>query len=147
MTKVLLSLLLHYSSSSYGTILISICGVESDFRPNIVNIDDGGLDNHSFGLCQVSYRTAIELLGMKPNSFCTKRIELGKCPLFKPEINLFYAQKYFEYQLKRYNYSVVKAVSAYNAGKAIKSNRKYVQKVLKMQRVVQILKETYSNAD
>lgn len=132
MNSVLLSLLLHLQTTPNGRLLLAICTVESSLRPHVVNIDDGGSNNHSFGLCQVSYRTAVEMLGMPSNRDCVWNLETGRCPLFKPDINLYYAEKYLNYQLKRYNNDIKKAVSAYNAGKAIKSNKNYVRNVLNL---------------
>lgn len=132
MNSVLLSLLLQLQTTPNGRLLLAICTVESSLRPHVVNIGDGGSGNHSFGLCQVSYRTATQMLGMKTDKTCVTRIETGRCPLFKPDINLYYAEKYLNYQLKRYNNDIKKAVSAYNAGKAIKSNKNYVRNVLKL---------------
>lgn len=107
--------------------LIGICSVESDFDIGSINYNDGGLDAHSFGICQVQYTTARDM-GYKLDSKCVGE-HINKCGLLKPEINISLAAKYFKYQLDRYG-NEKRAISAYNAGHAIKSNKRYVDKVI-----------------
>lgn len=105
-------------------ILSSICWVESNHR-NVVNWKDGG--SPSYGPCQIKLETANWMrykykLGSK---------DLTEKDLMKPEISIFYAALYFKYQFKRYD-NLSCAISAYNAGRCIKSNQiTYVSKVIK----------------
>lgn len=96
--------------------LKAICWVESRHNPNIIHKDDGGSD--SYGICQIKLATA-RFMGFK-----------GKAKdLLDPKVNLHYAAKYLKYQKDRYGDNVRKAISAYNAGRYIKANKKYVDKV------------------
>ena len=105
-------------------IMSAICWVESNHR-NVINKDDGG--SPSYGICQIKLSTANWMhfkhkLGDK---------ELTAEDLMKPEVNILYASLYLKYQLNRYD-TLRCAISAYNAGRCIKSNQKtYVKKVLK----------------
>ncbi len=111
------------------SLLAGICGVESNFNPAAINHHDGAPGSHSFGMCQIKYSTA-RMLGLPVSKHCTGQ-HIDKCPLFRPDINAEYAAKYLKEQLIRYNFDERKAVSAYNAGKFINGNRKYVDKVFK----------------
>lgn len=122
-------------------LLTAICKVESNLKPHAVNnLEPKG--GPARGICQVQVGTA-EMFGFKAtatvyNEHFTKR---GKrivtirtidrtSDLYNPYLNAFYAAKYLRKQLERYNGDWVLAVSAYNAGKAIRANRLYVKKVL-----------------
>jgi soluble lytic murein transglycosylase-like protein len=104
-------------------LLSSLCYVESKHNANIVHYNDKGSD--SLGICQIKYTTAKEL-GYKGTP--DKLVK-------DPKTNAFYAGKYLNKQLNKYNnYSC--AIAAYNAGKCrlnkngqIK-NKVYVDKVL-----------------
>jgi soluble lytic murein transglycosylase-like protein len=97
-------------------VLHGVCKTESNGNASAYVQHDGG--SPSFGLCQIKYKTA------KHMGFKGKPKEL-----FDPYVNMFYAAKYLSYQHERYqNWN--KAISAYNAGRYIKSNKKYVTKVL-----------------
>lgn len=98
-------------------ILISICSVESSLNPYTTNFNDGHGNSH--GLCQIQTRTA-RWMGFKG--------EISH--LYNTKINVKYAAKYLRYQLTRYDNNIVKAISAYNAGRYIKNNSQYVNKVL-----------------
>lgn len=112
-------------------LLRAICFVESSFRTKAVNHDDGGADNHSIGLCQVSIETARVLGSLSSREVTHCQALRPNCPLFDPLINAALAARYLRYQLDRYSGDEAKAISAYNAGSAITGNRRYVRKVLK----------------
>ena len=106
----------------YPNLLSSICWVESNHKPEAINIFDNG--SPSFGICQVKLATA---------KWLQKRHKLNDITdkdLMTPEINILYAGLYLTYQLNRYN-NIEQAISAYNAGSHIMSNADYVAKVLK----------------
>ncbi len=79
-------------------------------------MDDVG--SLSYGYCQIKLDTA---------KMFSKKVTGDK--LMVPGINIYLAGKYLQYQLDRYVGCTECAVSAYNAGTAIKSNFKYVNKV------------------
>lgn len=85
-------------------LLASICYVESKHDVNAVHHDDGGAD--SLGICQIKLQTA-RWLGFKGT----------KQQLMVPKNNIYYAGKYLQYNIKRYN-EVTRAVVAYNRGNA-----------------------------
>jgi soluble lytic murein transglycosylase-like protein len=111
-------------ASIFTALLISICTVESGGHKQALNVNDGG--RTSYGYCQVQMRTARHM-GFRGS---VKELWLN------PDLNMYYAGKYLEYQLKRYR-SAEKAIAAYNRGsfKADKNgravNHKYVVKVLR----------------
>lgn len=122
-------------------LLTAICKVESGLKPRAVNnLEPKG--GPARGICQVQLGTA-EMFGFKSHATVyeehfTKR---GKrivkirtidrtSDLYNPYLNAFYASKYLRRQLDRYKGDWVLAVSAYNAGRAIRANRQYVQRVL-----------------
>lgn len=122
---ILVTLLIISSSVQLDTNLMhAVCRVESNCK-NVHNMDDGG--SASYGPMQIKLATAN---WMKFRS----RIEgadLTEEDMKVPEISMLYAAIYLKYQLNRYNGDELKAISAYNAGRAIKSNKSYVDKVLK----------------
>ena len=99
------------------SIMTSLCHVESRHNPAAYVKHDG--NSPSYGLCQIKLATA------KSVGFTGKPQEL-----FDPVINAHYAARYLAKQMTRYHGNVKLAVSAYNAGRAIKSNHKYVKKVM-----------------
>jgi len=105
-------------------LLPSICWVESNYR-NVINEFDGG--SPSYGICQIKLNTAN---WMKEYHKITGPV-LDETDLMEPKINTLYAGLYIKYQLNRYNGDIECAISAYNAGRCIKGNKKYVKKVLK----------------
>lgn len=118
-------------------LVLAICFIESGGDPLALNHRDGkGHNNHSFGLCQVTYQTAIEL-GMNKQESCQQDLRPRhlrtprKCQLFDADRNKEYASLYFQHQMTRYNNNVRKAISAYNAGSYSTKNKDYVKKVLK----------------
>lgn len=96
-------------------IFVSMCWVESNHNPRAVAKNDGGED--SIGLCQLQLSAARDV------GFRGVRTDL-----YNPVVNADYAAKYFRRQLDRYEWNVVDAVIAYNAGRSIKY-RRYVDKV------------------
>jgi len=98
-------------------LLRAICTVESNLNPAAVNQYDGG--SPSYGLCQIKQATA-ELVGYEGEPE----------DLLNPHTNALYAAKYLKRQILRYNHDWIKAISAYNNGKACNYNVKYVNKVL-----------------
>lgn len=112
------------SASFYlpDNLLESVCFVESSNRPHAIHKDDGSQD--SVGLCQLHLSTARQM-GFKGSAKS----------LLRADVNAFYAAKYLSYQINRYNGSIHKAISAYNAGtyrensRGIARNQAYVDKV------------------
>lgn len=100
------------------SLLSALCFVESSHRPSAYVHVDG--NSPSYGLCQIKYETA-KWMGFK-----------GKASeLFNRDTNAYWAARYLSYQMTRYNGNTRQALSGYNAGRAIKSNKKYVNKVIK----------------
>jgi soluble lytic murein transglycosylase-like protein len=106
-------------------LLYAFCTVESRCRAKALNKNDGtkkaraaGIIEHSHGLFQIKLATA-RVLGFKGS---VKE-------LMKPEINTFYAAKLIR-KLHNKHGDILKTISAYNAGRPIKSNKDYVEKVL-----------------
>ena len=109
-------------------LLQAICIVETGLRPNLINVNDGGPGQHSFGICQVRYSTALEL-GFAPNPNCVT-LSSTSCRLLQVGVNINLAAKYLDKQMRRYSGDLEKAISAYNAGSATNRNPRYVAKVL-----------------
>ncbi len=105
--------------------LRAICTVESNLNPDAINVNDGSVGRHSFGICQVQAPTA-ELMGFK-----FKCEEGSVCLLMHPSININIAGLYLQRQLTRYKGDLKKAISSYNAGSWTKKNIAYVNKVMK----------------
>lgn len=99
-------------------LLKGLCFKESSHNPSAYVKNDGG--SPSIGLCQIKAKTARQM------GFKGLTIEL-----FDPFVNANYAAKYLVYQYKRYH-SWKKAVSAFNAGRAITGNKRYVKDVMKL---------------
>ena len=95
-------------------LLLAICKTESHLNPSATNFNDGQ-GRHSHGLCQVQTRTARYMGYRGPVK-----------DLYNPYINAQYAAKYLKYQLDRYGGNWRKAVAAYNAGRAVKREGKFV---------------------
>ena len=117
-----LIVLLTTISAQYGIphgLLNSVCFIESGRNPAAINYNDG--DGHSIGLCQIKLKTA---------RFMRYRgTEKG---LFDPKVNIEYAAKYLQYQIKRYKGDTQKALVAYNRGNANGLTRSsYSDKVIK----------------
>lgn len=94
-----------------------VCFKESSLNPNAYVHNDGG--SPSIGLCQIKQTTA-KSMGFR-----------GRESLLRdPYINAFFSAKYLAYQIKRYKGNVRKALSAYNAGRAITSNGHYVTSIM-----------------
>lgn len=122
-------------------LLEAVCRVESDLDPLSLEINDGGPGNHSFGICQISHRTASEVLKFKVQPACLRRKNLVRshrsaaiCSLYDPATNIELAATYLSMQYSRYSKDADKATAAYNAGSAIYRhkeliNREYVNKV------------------
>jgi len=97
-------------------LLSSLCFVESHHNIHALAAQDGG--SPSYGICQVKLRTA-RALGY-----------VGRAAgLMDLETNALYASMYLATQKKRFG-SWERAVSAFNAGHPIKSNRQYVRRVM-----------------
>lgn len=98
-------------------LLPAICYVESNHKVEQIHKNDG--NSHSYGVCQVKLETA-RSLGFKGTPE----------ELMKPNRNIYYAAKYLQHQLKRYNGNTEKAIIAYNRGSAgIFTNTKYSRRV------------------
>lgn len=117
-----LTALLLTTSVQFGLpsgLLDSVCWVESGHNPTAIHKHDG--DSDSIGLCQIKYKTA-KWLGFKGR----------EKDLYNPKINAYYAAKYLQYQIKRYNGNTKKAIIAYNIGNAKQlTNTAYSDKVIK----------------
>lgn len=98
------------------SLLLAICGVESNFTHNI-NVNDGG--SASYGICQTKLDTA---------RMFNPRVTPGVLLTHRGSAD--YAAIYLRSLLARYHGDYLKAVSAYNAGRAIKGNQRYVNKVV-----------------
>lgn len=97
------------------SLLYSVCHTETRIR-NVINHFDGG--SKSYGMCQVKLGTARQFF---PG--------ITAAELMNPYKNALVAATYLKYQGKRFG-SMFKGISAYNAGRPIKGNKKYVNKVL-----------------
>lgn len=104
-------------------LMLGLCHTETNWR-NVHNMQDGG--SPSYGICQVKHRTAKWF-------FPSIMSENLKNVL----VNSFVAAAYLKYQIDRYK-SVRKGISAYNGGRYIKFNKKYVNKVLSKQNEIQL---------
>lgn len=98
-------------------LLYSVCLVESSGNIHAYVAQDG--ISPSYGLCQIKLNTA-RLVGFTGNAR----------QLMRPGVNAHYAAKYLVKNLKRYK-NIKKAISAYNAGRAVDFNAEYVEKVMK----------------
>lgn len=116
MIKLLLAIAMEIGLQN-PKMLPAICSVESDFR-NVINHFDGG--SPSYGICQVKLSTAQDMIpGITAEM------------LMEPVINAYVAGLYVKYQERRYDEESC-IISAYNAGRCIKSNQDtYVKKVMK----------------
>ena len=117
---MLLTLWFTVMSSQYNLppgLLQSLCYIESNHRVEVINYNDG--DGHSYGVCQIKYKTA-KYLGFKGTPE----------QLMEPQNNIKYAAAYLAYQMKRYKGNISKAVIAYNKGNANKlTSTRYQLKV------------------
>lgn len=98
-------------------ILYAVCFVETKLNTTAYASRDG--KSPSYGVCQIKLNTA-RGLGFKG----------AKEALMNPSTNAYFAAKYIQLHLKHYK-NLDKAISAYNAGKAINGNWAYVAKVKK----------------
>jgi soluble lytic murein transglycosylase-like protein len=108
------------NESLIAAVMTAICSVESSGNHRAINIHDGG--SPSYGKCQIKLSTARHM------GFTGHITELW----LNPEVNRFYAEKYFRYQLERYG-NVSVAIAAYNSGSVREGkirNTQYVAKVL-----------------
>lgn len=104
-------------------LLVSICGVETSYNPQIRPHKDGSSLSH--GLCQVKEETALFM-----DQVYKHKMGATVARLQNPYISAFYAAKYLKYQLNRYDGNVAKAVTAYNKGHATTGNSRYYRKVM-----------------
>ena len=104
-------------------LLSAVCHVESNYKIDAINYNDGGSD--SVGVCMVKLETARDL-GFKGTAK----------QLARPRTNIHFAAVYLHKQLMRYDGDIYKAVAAYNSGthlvnrRGLTVNREYVEKVL-----------------
>lgn len=97
-------------------LLSSLCKVESGHKPAALNAKDG--NSPSYGLCQIKLATA-QSVGFKGRPK----------DLMHPATNAWYAAVYLKKQHNRYR-SWVRAVKAYNAGRAMNADHnQYSKKV------------------
>lgn len=128
-------------------LMYAICQQESRCRARAINHDDAskkdkalGIIDKSYGMFQIKVSTAIGL-GFKQTETIitfkklkTKTVKITKVidhtrELMNPEVNAYYAAKLLKQLYKRYH-DTPKVISAYNAGRYIKSNKAYVHSVM-----------------
>jgi soluble lytic murein transglycosylase-like protein len=98
-----------------ANLLSAVCFVESGHKPSAYVAMDGRTP--SYGLCQIKLGTA-KHMGYRGTAK----------GLMDPYTNALYAAKYLRWQYRRYkNWDM--AISGYNAGRAIRGNAGYVNKV------------------
>ncbi len=100
-------------------LLRAICITESNLRADAFVYNDGGDDNHAFGICQVLRETAEKFVGK--DAKCNRdfrEIErtAKNCKLFGPRLNARAAALYLRGQIDRYNGHLFKATAAFNSG-------------------------------
>jgi soluble lytic murein transglycosylase-like protein len=107
-------------------LLYALCKVETGCKTTI-NHNDGtkrqkdlGITSKSYGMFQIKLATA-KGLGFKGNYE----------KLMQPHVNSYYAAKYIRTVYDKYHDTLL-VLSAYNAGKPIKSNKAYVDKVSRL---------------
>jgi len=120
------------------SLLLGLCSVESSLQ-NIVNKNDFG--SASYGICQVKENTKKHVISLKKFPPCVSVFK--KDQLMDISYNSCIAAKYLKYQMERYKGNVRKALSAYNAGRYVKHNKKYVNKVLSRKKYM----TKYTNGD
>lgn len=142
---------MYNAASSFNldvALLFAVCDVESRCQSKAMNVDDGTAEHKalghkikSYGLFQIQRATAVAL-GFKDKEIIEVKIKRhGKTviikktvwhtdDLLKPEVNAWYAAKLLRNLYNKYKVTVA-VVSAYNAGKPITGNKKYVDKVLR----------------
>lgn len=104
-------------------LLDSVCWVESSYRTEVDNPQDGG--SPSIGVCEIKYTTAQQVGFQYVEN------------LYNPKVNIKYAAAYLKHQIDRYDGDLPSAISAYNAGSCkhyengLIKNAKYVRKVYK----------------
>lgn len=112
-------------------VLRAICRTESNLKADAFVFNDGGENNHAFGMCQVLRKTAekfrIKDAGCSRN-FADPSLKLkrtyNQCKLFSPRVNALIAARYLRSQIDRYQGDVVKAVASYNAGSVVMCGKK-----------------------
>jgi len=106
-----------------SSLLRAVCWAESTHNPIEYNHEDGGVENSSFGICQVLYATAKDYGFNDPkceDDFQDKSTRTYEnCKLFGVRTNINWAAKELKRQLARYNGSWVNAIAAYNTGSII----------------------------
>ncbi len=102
-------------------LLRAICRAESNLKPDAFVFNDGGDQNHSFGMCQVLHETAKTIIDVSPGCAQDFRdpalVKSAKtCNLFGPKTNALVAATYLKAQIERYKGDLVKATASYNSG-------------------------------
>lgn len=142
---------MYNASSAFNldvALLYAFCDIESKCRSKAINHNDGnseskaaGIKVKSYGMFQLQRATAIAL-GFKDKEIIEVKIKRhGKVitikktiyhteDLLKPEINSWYAAKFLRQLYDKFKVTTA-VVSAYNAGRPITGNKKYVDKVLR----------------
>ncbi len=102
-------------------ILRAICMTESNLKATAFVFNDGGEENHAFGLCQVLRATA-EKFGVKDEG-CRRDFRdtsltrsYKECKLFGVKTNALIAARYLRKKITLYRGDFFKAVASYNAG-------------------------------
>ena len=128
-------------------LMYALCRVESNCNPKAVNHSDGtpaqkaaGMIVKSYGLFQIQLSTAEDLGFISKETLEIDRIRHHKIikvkktidhtkELLNPATNSYYAAMLLAHLYHRYG-DTERVISAYNAGRYIKSNKDYVYKVL-----------------
>jgi soluble lytic murein transglycosylase-like protein len=106
-------------------LLNALCYVETRNKDIFTKNDVG---SPSYGACQIKLATAnwMHLVHEMDGPY------LNHADLMHKEINIYYAALYLKHQIQHHPGDLRCAISAFNAGRCIKSNQKtYVDKVLK----------------
>ncbi len=102
-------------------ILHAICHTESNLDLKAFVFNDGGEQNHAFGMCQVLRITGEKYIGKSPGcaqDFRSPDLKRSyeNCKLFGPRMNALAAARYLKAQIERHGGHVFKAAAAYNTG-------------------------------
>jgi hypothetical protein len=102
-------------------LLRAICMTESNLQVQAFVFNDGGDQNHAYGMCQVLRKTSEKYVGKDKG--CLRDFRDGSlvrnsrsCKLFGPKLNALSAAMYLKEQVVRYNGHFFKAAAAFNSG-------------------------------
>lgn len=109
-------------------LLRAICYIESNLTVEAFVHNDGGEENHAYGMCQVLRKTSEKYVGKDKGCLRDFRNSSLKrnsrsCKLFGPKVNALSAAYYLKEQIVRYNGHVFKAAAAFNSGSLRQCNK------------------------